>query len=262
MSLGPCSDMDVRTIYFIRHGESTSNAACKLGETKVHSNEKYTDAQLTELGIQQAVEVQRESSYKLQVDVVVCSPLRRAIETAIHVFPGRIIHLEARARELNWSHIECTPKKRASPWDKSSLANTIKLISKRFPRAIINIDEGSILRLDSRQEKYWQPDSEGSMPEKIRLDMSAEAVNSLLPTIFLRKEKVIAVVAHWGVLKHILNVNASNCGFYKARISKINAIDFYVESVERLYTPSVVQCNQSKPVESEFLTRKRVRQSS
>ena len=55
-----------KIIYFIRHGQSTGN---------VDTNTFTLDAPLTELGKLQA------SVLELDVDLIICSPMRRALET-------------------------------------------------------------------------------------------------------------------------------------------------------------------------------------
>lgn len=70
-------------IYFIRHGHSEHNAAYERHKTKtVYRSHEYRYSTLTEKGIQQAKSVQLPES----VQRVYCSPLKRCIETARHIF--------------------------------------------------------------------------------------------------------------------------------------------------------------------------------
>jgi len=55
-----------REIYFIRHGQSVGN---------IDPNSDITDSPLTEFGRMQA------SMINLEVDLIICSPMRRALET-------------------------------------------------------------------------------------------------------------------------------------------------------------------------------------
>src|SRR3989338_6402900 len=63
---------DMKTIYFVRHGESVHNAAKRFNEL---------GTPLSERGIQQAGEIAERAS-KLPIDLVVASTLKRAQQTA------------------------------------------------------------------------------------------------------------------------------------------------------------------------------------
>lgn len=64
----------MKTIYFVRHGQSEGNAADKVAGAE-------TDSPLTDLGRQQAVEAAGALLDK-SIDLIVCSPLSRAKESA------------------------------------------------------------------------------------------------------------------------------------------------------------------------------------
>ena len=70
---------------FIRHGEAQHNVAYHESGVKVFEDEKYRDAALTDLGIQQAQKTARNLP-GLQVLDIWCSPLTRCIQTASEVF--------------------------------------------------------------------------------------------------------------------------------------------------------------------------------
>ena len=71
------------TIYLIRHGQSTFNALFDVDPV----DPLHFDARLSPKGIQQ-VEAARHTVSNLQVDLIVVSPLTRAIETAVGMFSG------------------------------------------------------------------------------------------------------------------------------------------------------------------------------
>jgi glucosyl-3-phosphoglycerate phosphatase len=73
-----------RTFHLIRHGQSTFNQAYEL--TGVDPG--HIDAPLTELGLSQ-VEDARRRMEGVAVDLVIASPLTRALQTALGVFKGR-----------------------------------------------------------------------------------------------------------------------------------------------------------------------------
>lgn len=73
----PASDgATEKHIYFIRHGEATHNVAPKPW------GEELIDARLTEAGVQQ-VETLTSTAAELPVEVVIVSPLTRALQTAV-----------------------------------------------------------------------------------------------------------------------------------------------------------------------------------
>ncbi|CAE7519756.1 PGM, partial [Symbiodinium pilosum] len=91
-------------VYFIRHGEALVNAAGRVfakddpRKKAVRQDMKYFDSHLSEKGLEQARALRQSIP---QVDVVIASPLTRALQTATAVFgcdePGgpRLYALEA-----------------------------------------------------------------------------------------------------------------------------------------------------------------------
>jgi hypothetical protein len=80
-----------KTVYFVRHGEAIHNVAAKnkTGEGNPYLDPALTDAPLTPLGQEQARALAPASS-ALQLDVVLTSPLVRAVETACLGFPAQL----------------------------------------------------------------------------------------------------------------------------------------------------------------------------
>jgi len=91
-----------KRIFFIRHGQSLYNLACIDREGVQHSGARgsvggpegtmsmracdYIDSALTELGLAQAKELSPMLATKA-VELVIASPLERALQTALGVFP-------------------------------------------------------------------------------------------------------------------------------------------------------------------------------
>jgi broad specificity phosphatase PhoE len=69
-----------KTLFLIRHGQSTAN---RDYDESIH----YQDAGLTEQGIAQAKALQKELE-ELQLDLVVVSPLTRALQTCQNALPS------------------------------------------------------------------------------------------------------------------------------------------------------------------------------
>ena len=223
----------IKTLYFVRHGESTANAARREGRPVDSAD--FEDSPLTEFGVRQACDLGVYAS-SLPVEVVVSSPLRRAMETAIHAFPGRTIVLESRAREIHWSLPESRPRRNRSPWEKATVRETLSLVSKRFPDSCIAIDDSSVEKLDTGRDEFWKPRLIDLLTQTELHAISAAAMNQLLPSIFDRPECIIAIVTHWGVLNNILNVSAQNCAMYKVKICELDGLrnpeSYYVISIE------------------------------
>lgn len=82
----PLSPADVGTgkvVHFVRHGQAEHNLAkdSYVGEGNPYLDPALTDAPLTELGREQARSLLAKTA-DLPVEVVICSPLHRATETA------------------------------------------------------------------------------------------------------------------------------------------------------------------------------------
>jgi uncharacterized phosphatase len=73
-------DMYMKTIYFVRHGESEANAAGITAGAGL-------DVGLTEIGKQQAQKVGEELKSK-KIELIVSSPMKRALETAKIIAQG------------------------------------------------------------------------------------------------------------------------------------------------------------------------------
>lgn len=74
-----------KCVYFIRHGESEANLARTADALDSARNIRYRDTHLSEKGVRQAKNLQKQAE-RLDIDLLVSSPLRRAIQTACHVF--------------------------------------------------------------------------------------------------------------------------------------------------------------------------------
>ena len=85
-------------LYVVRHGETIRN---KLGLIQ-----GQTEWDLTEKGIKDAEEL-RDTVDKLDIDVVISSPLKRAVDTAsIITFDKYPINIDDRIVERNWGMCE------------------------------------------------------------------------------------------------------------------------------------------------------------
>ena len=86
------------TLYVVRHGETIRN---KLGLIQ-----GQTEWDLTEKGIKDAEEL-RDTVDKLDIDVVISSPLKRAVDTASIITSDKYpINIDDRIVERNWGMCE------------------------------------------------------------------------------------------------------------------------------------------------------------
>lgn len=103
-------------MYFIRHGFSCANVA---SENVVH-RKYYLDPPLSDAGVRDSKKMRTIVS-RLEIDVVCCSVMNRAIETALLMFPRHIIFVVPHIKELD---DEC-----------DSIANKMAFFEKTYPRA-------------------------------------------------------------------------------------------------------------------------------
>ena len=81
-----------KKVYLIRHGQSEYNLlhGGGLSDSGSGVDPMVFDAPLTELGKEQARGIELPEDPEL----VVCSPLTRAVQTALLAFPGHVEHME------------------------------------------------------------------------------------------------------------------------------------------------------------------------
>ena len=91
--------------YFTRHGQTVWNVENKICGV--------TDIELTERGHRQAAELaERILREDIHIDEIICSPLRRAADTARHIseITGVPMRVEPRLKEQNFGKYESTPR--------------------------------------------------------------------------------------------------------------------------------------------------------
>ncbi len=81
-------------IFLIRHGQSTFNAHFEA----TGADPGHVDARLTELGQRQAQEARTTMAALGPVDLVISSPLTRAIQTSLGIFGGTGVPIEITCR--------------------------------------------------------------------------------------------------------------------------------------------------------------------
>lgn len=218
-----------KTIFFIRHGQSVANAA---GPDKVATDLLYYDAQLTPQGCAQASSW-RAQAPEWEVDLVVVSPLTRALQTAAFIFqdtPSPML-LTPNAREGWWKDAE----------NRGRLAAGLLTGTRhgRLGEAVLWPKLGELPGFDgglSRLEglsvletpcaKRWHPEEEARLalqeggPELLQEKWQRESLSGLLHELGELEAERVAVVCHWGVISSLLGVDARNCDLIETRFSQ------------------------------------------
>eukprot|EP00929_Paragymnodinium_shiwhaense_P059883 TRINITY_DN2995_c0_g2_i1.p1 TRINITY_DN2995_c0_g2~~TRINITY_DN2995_c0_g2_i1.p1 ORF type:complete len:268 (-),score=74.72 TRINITY_DN2995_c0_g2_i1:626-1429(-) len=149
--------------------------------------DEHFDAPLTALGRAQADEKAEESAKLPPVELVICSSLSRAMETAARVFPRqpRPLLVLDEVREF------AGPTKSEQRRPKSALPQHV---SETLRIAADTFDFSS---LRSEEDPLWQPKEEQGRQARERAD---KALQFLLD----RPEQTIAVVAHTSFMRQLL----------------------------------------------------------
>jgi broad specificity phosphatase PhoE len=161
-------------VLLLRHGQSEANA----------TGRDCPDPHLTDLGSMQA------KSWKglignFGAEVVLVSPLRRAIQTALFAFDSVDVPVEVvrHARELWWDEQANTP---STPEALNELLATL-------PRgdAVCGVDAALDLTDVPLSEK--------------------ESIRALKQELAGRTEETVCIVCHWGVINAMCGAGAENC---------------------------------------------------
>ena len=180
--------MTATTILCIRHGQSTFNAAwAATGADPMHY-----DARLSALGREQVVAA-RATLLAYPVEIVLVSPLTRAIETALGVFDG---HPNAPAMRI-------VPLLRERVESTCDVGRSSAELAAEFPG----------LAFDHVPSVWWHVD--GAADERgVCLepeDAVRARVDAFRKVLREHRERVIAVVGHGTFLRHLTGRSFANC---------------------------------------------------
>ena len=199
-----------KTIHWIRHGQSTANAAqmeaialeadrttnsedndrdgydpLKMKEEMFKIMDQHPDAELTDQGREEALETRRMMECKA-VELVICSSLCRAMETAALVFPhtkGIIVLDEMR----EFAGPPLSEKRHSIQQLKSHLPQRLGIPFERFDFSFIHSDE----------DQLWAPREEKGQSARARASV-------VLDFLLQRSESSIACVGHTNFLRQCL----------------------------------------------------------
>lgn len=189
------SRTSVKKVIFVRHGQSTYNLGCidprtgkshwmlRGGPTGDMSmvEEDYIDAPLTKKGVDQALGLRDRLKRKFDINLVVCSPLDRAIATAINAIGETKVPMVAldEVREMVFENAMCC--KRGAISDKS----------KQYP----NVDF-SYIQKENDTDVYF--DSLKGQREPI--PMVQGRLKKFLSWVSAREETTIVVFCHGALI--------------------------------------------------------------
>jgi len=161
-----------KTLYLIRHGFSLHNELYHKIGVDAFRRKEVVDAPLTFLGQQQSIELGQQWKEKHKVDLVLVSPLKRTLETAVNIFGDTktpIICLEF-LREYPIGKDTCNQR------------SSIFQMKDEFPQ----IDFESIMY---DKDMYWTEEAE-------TLDGLKDRIKQMKLYIKDRSETNIAIVGH------------------------------------------------------------------
>ena len=180
--------MTSKIILCIRHGQSTFNAfAAESGGDPLHF-----DAPLSKLGEEQ-VRAAREKLRDVEVDVVIASPLTRALQTAAGLFADHPSSPLILVEPLHRERVE----------NSCDVGRSPSILAREFP----------MLALDHLSEVWWHhdgnPDDRGICVEPVEaVARRAEEFRHLLSQ---RPERMIAVVGHGTFFYNLTGKMLANC---------------------------------------------------
>ena len=170
-----------KTVLFIRHGQGDHNKSIK--------NWKIIDPSLNDAGQRQAAELHKRlggpHGHLVRVELVVTSPLTRAMQTARYAFKGV---------NVRWAVNPLLRERMGAPCDEG-LPRSELLAKNPHMRDWEGIDE--------LNEVWWTPAMEWGLFTRI---------SELEKWVAARPESTIALVGHGGLFARILGYHLHNCG--------------------------------------------------
>ena len=180
--------MSRKSIICIRHGESTFNAAWRVNPV----DPLHYDAPLSELGRSQVAQA-RSAVARYPVEVVLASPLTRALQTAHGLFDGH----------PNAPRIEVVPLLRERVENSCDIGRAPSAVAAEFP----SIDFSGL------HDAWWHrdgtPDARGVCVEPVEVVQRRAA--QVRDHVLARPERVIALVGHGTFFFYLTGKVMANC---------------------------------------------------
>jgi broad specificity phosphatase PhoE len=187
--------MSTKKILCIRHGQSAYNAAFEA----TGIDPIIPDARLTPLGEQQ-VAVARETLRDTNVDLVITSPLTRALQTAVGIFGSHKSNPRFLVEALHRERVESSCDVGRSP----------ALLFAEYP----GLDFAHLA------EVWWhalgEPDWRGVHVEP--LDSMMDRISKFREFLSARPERSIAVIGHGTFFHQLVGVSFANCAIIELEL--------------------------------------------
>jgi broad specificity phosphatase PhoE len=187
--------MSRQKILCIRHGQSAYNAAFE--ETGI--DPILPDARLTPKGEAQVLAA-RETMRDVPIDLVITSPLTRALQTTMGIFAGH----PSNPRFI----VEALHRERAE--SSCDIGRAPALLLAEYP----TMDFGHL------PDVWWhalgEPDSRGIIVEPLETMM--ERLSLFRKFLAARPERNIAVVGHGTFFHHLTGVSFANCAIVELEL--------------------------------------------
>lgn len=208
-----------KTIYMVRHGQSIHNAQVYADQGVDQNDERYVDACLTPLGVQQARDIARDVR-ALRPQLVVSSPMTRAIQTAAYATAAA--NIPVAISELCTERLGCS----------CDIGSPVPVLQNRFP----HLDFSAIARPDAWWWTVHNLDKPPTKPSDSNWVRSLELmqkydvtepyaalmkrVNAFRLWLLQRPESRIVVFAHGVFLRHLASdgLYFSNCEIRKLTV--------------------------------------------
>ncbi|KAG7362077.1 methyltransferase domain containing protein [Nitzschia inconspicua] len=173
-----------KRIFLIRHGESMGQTAKRLGWDR-KTDRRLIDCGLTSKGTSQAYSIRKLLGEKMDlesIELVVSSPLTRALHTALLAFPDKSVLVGYDLREIGSKVPENTPRK-----IEQVLSDATDMLATRQNQTVVDVD--------TLRPPDWPRDYSPSVVKRDRLRKFFQFLYQS------RSETTIAVVCHYNVIR-------------------------------------------------------------
>ncbi len=168
-------------IIFIRHGEAKHNVMIRKGMNE--EGRALHDPRLTAAGRKQARKLAAKMSTR-NVDLVIASPMKRTLQTALLIFPKRNVPIIVNQDLAEHKCAQC------------NLGSKADVLENEFPQ----FDFSSLTKKWNHLESSYQ--------FQMRVDDFNKVVSD-------KKVKAIAIVSHAGYIKRLTGHKLKNCEVYE-----------------------------------------------
>lgn len=182
--------MPLKTLHFIRHAQSLHNALAETtaDEDNLRRDPALRDAPLTDLGHAQARALAAEVAALREVELVVVSPLTRAIQTTLAAFDGhpapRLVQALHREHLDSWCDVGSPPA----------------VLARAFP----------MLDFAHLDDPWWHVGADATPYAQEPLELLDRRVEAFAGWLRARPEGCIAVVGHGTFLRRLTGEGFAN----------------------------------------------------